>query len=251
MFFILSKIFFFFLQPIVWILTLLLFSLFSKNNKKKYLVSALSLLLFFSNKFIFNEFSSVWELPSTKIETLDKKYKVAIVLGGIVHQEETSENIDFGRNADRILQVLPLYFSGQVEKILIAGGSGSLINDNVEAEILANYLIEIGVKKEDLLLEKTSRNTYENALNSITLLNEKSINESVLLCTSSMHMRRSAACFNKLGLDPDLLVVDLVSEERKWHPAFLILPDAQTLSEWYWLLHEWVGILIYKAMGYC
>lgn len=251
MFFILSKILFFILQPLFWVIALLFLSLFSKKNKRKYLLSSLILLFFFGNSFIFNEFCSAWELPSTNIEKLDKHYEVAIVLGGIVHKDERSENIDFGKNADRILQVLPLYFSGRVKKILIAGGSGSLVKDDVEADLLADYLIQIGVKKEDLLLEKTSRNTYENAFNSIQLLKENGIHGAILLCTSSMHMRRAAACFSKLVYTPDILVVDLVSEKRKWHPDFLILPQAKTLNEWYWLLHEWVGILTYKLMGYC
>lgn len=252
MFFYLSKVLYFMIQPINWVFILLTIGLFTKKStkRKRLLSGAFILLYLFANPFIFNQFAKAWELPASDQSAIEKSYPMAIVLGGMISQEEGTKNINFGRNSDRILQVLPIYFSGHIDKILIAGGSGSLIHDNKEADILADYLVKIGVKREDLILESESRNTYENALYSKQIIDKLKVKEKVLLCTSAMHMRRSVACFSKLGIDVDLFVVDKVSGKSKFYPSYLFIPSAQVLSEWYAMMHEWVGTIIYKIMGY-
>lgn len=84
MFFVLSKILIFLITPLVWIIILLFFSFFSKypERKKKYLGWAIFFTLLFSNPFIFDECSRLWEIPATRIETL-KPYHAGIVLGGM------------------------------------------------------------------------------------------------------------------------------------------------------------------------
>jgi len=254
MFFFLSKIFYFLLQPIVWVILLLIIGFLKKRfvTQKKYLIAATAVLYLFSNPFLFNEFARAWEIPPTPLDSIEKNYEVAIVMGGIVHRDQKGEPLNFGRNADRLLQVLPLYFSGKVKKILIAGGSGSLTQKDKEAELLAQYLQKVGLKEKDLLLETESRNTYENARNSAKILKQDGLSESsILLSTSSLHLRRSAACFAKQGIAVDMLSIDPVSQSRKINPSFLFLPDASVLGEWYWLLHEWMGMIIYRLFGYC
>jgi hypothetical protein len=68
-FFIISKILDFLLEPLLWILGLLIFSLFSKKpkRKKKLLVSSVVLLLVFSNSFLLDEAMRAWEIPATKL----------------------------------------------------------------------------------------------------------------------------------------------------------------------------------------
>lgn len=250
MFFILSKILFFLLQPLVWVVAVLALSMISKVEKrrKRYRISALVILLFFSNPFIFNEVCRVWE---NQISTFDsnEQYDVAIVLGGISSYDKHHQQTAFYGNSERLMNVLPLYFNGQVKKILFAGGSGRLDKQNVEAVHIEKYLLSLGVKQKDILLDTNSRNTYENAKYAVELVKE---NNRLLLSTSAAHMPRSLACFEKLGAATTPFPVDYMSyEDNRFEVNKLLVPNPRVLNYWYWLLHEWVGMLSYKAKGYC
>ncbi len=250
MFFILSKVLFFLLQPLVWVVALLIFSLGSKvaKRRKTYQITALVVLLFFSNQFIFNEVCRIWENQIPAFHAT-KKFDVAIILGGISNYDEFHNQTIFHGNSERLINVLPLYFSGQVKKILFAGGSGRLDKQNVEAIHIEKYLMSLGVKQRDILLDTNSRNTYENAKFAVELVNQ---NDQLLLSTSATHLVRSLACFEKLGITPTPFPVDYMSyEDNRFELDKLLAPSPRIIMQWYWLLHEWVGILSYKVKGYC
>lgn len=250
MFFILSKVLFFLLQPLVWVVVLLVLSFRSKAEKrrKRYRISSLVVLLFFSNQFIFNEVSRIWE-NQIRVFQSTEKYDVAIVLGGISSYDKYHYQTAFYGNSERLMNVLPLYFNGQVKKILFAGGSGRIDKQNVEAIHIEKYLISLGVKQKDILLDTISRNTYENAKFSLELVGK---NDKLLLSTSATHLPRSLACFKKLGASPTPFPVDYISsEDNRYSFDKILLPSPRVMNYWYWLLHEWVGMLSYKAKGYC
>ena len=250
MFFFLSKILTFLLQPLVWVVVLLLLSICSKVQKrrKRYRISALVVLLFFSNQFIFNEVSRVWENQIPAYQGT-KTFDVAIVLGGLSNFDEFHNQHAFHANTERLMNVLPLYFNGQVKNILFAGGSGRIDKQNIEAIFIEKYLISLGVKKEHILLDTKSRNTYENAKYAVGLISK---NDKLLLSTSASHMPRSLACFKKLGVSPTPFPVDYVSyEKNRFNVDKILVPDASTINYWYLLLHEWVGTLSYKLKDYC
>ncbi|MEQ8909934.1 MAG: YdcF family protein [Vicingaceae bacterium] len=253
MFFILSKILSFLISPLVWGLGLLLWSFLSKNSRRKrrLLWGAFIILYLFSNQAIFHEISNAWEAEPKKIQQLKEHYDIAVVLGGILSIDHQYKQIEFNKNADRILNVLPLYFDGRVDKILISGGSGRIFKDGIEANVLQSYLLDIGVANEDIITERKSQNTFENAKYSVEIIKELGLDGSVLLSTSTTHMKRSVMCFKKQGLEVDSFPVDQVSYKRELNPYTLLVPQADVLGSWYWLIHEWVGILIYKIMGYC
>tara|TARA_B110000046_G_scaffold108222_1_gene115587 strand:+ start:41225 stop:41977 length:753 start_codon:yes stop_codon:yes gene_type:complete len=250
MFFILSKVLFLLLQPLVWVVTLLILSLGSKvaKRRKTYRIAALVVLLFFSNQFILNEVCRVWEYQ-IPIFHATEKFDVAVVLGGISNYDEFHSQPAFHGNSERLMNVLPLYFSGQVKKILFAGGSGRLDKENVEALHIEKYLLSLGVKQNDIMLDTNSRNTYENAKFAVELVNK---DDRMLLSTSATHMVRSLACFKKLGRSPTPFSVDYMSyEDNRFELDKLLAPSPRVIMQWYWLLHEWVGILSYKVKGYC
>lgn len=226
------------------------FSLGSKSQlrKKRSLITSLFIILFFSNQFIFNEVCRVWENQTPNFNK-QQNFDVAIVLGGISKFDEEHSQTAFYGNSERLMNILPLYKSGQVKKILFAGGSGRLDKQNVEALHIKKYLLSLGVHQKDILLDTTSRNTYENAKYSVELLDGY---KSILLSTSATHMPRSMACFEKLGLSPTPFPVDYISYENdRFDLDKLIVPNPRIIHYWYWLLHEWVGLLSYKVKGYC
>ncbi len=252
MFFLLSKILGILCHPIVWVFILMILALIKRSKKsgRRFLIAAITCLYFFSNQAIFYEFSSTWAMRPISSNELKEKYDVAIVLGGIVSLSAQNKQVEFHANADRFLNVLPLYFSGRVNKILISGGSGYVFNRQSEATILGDFLSRIGVDSKDIILESTSRNTYENAKYSIEVLREHKMDGPFLLSTSAVHMPRALMCFRALEFPIDAFPVDQMVQKRDYTLDVLFLPKASILQYWYNLIHEWVGILSYQLAGY-
>jgi uncharacterized SAM-binding protein YcdF (DUF218 family) len=253
MFFILSKTLYFIFLPLPWITALFIYSLFSKNKKRKFLCFkiGLVLLIFFSNRFIVNEALLAWEIEPVIFSEV-KNYNVGIVLTGVTNSRQTiRDRVNFDKGADRVLHTIQLYRLGKIKKILITGGSGLLNGDSItEAEDLAKVFLMCGIPKQDLILENKSVNTRENALFTKELIDHENLKGRFLLITSAFHMRRAHLCFSKAKLNVDVFPVDFYTEQRRFTPDFILIPNEQALSKWTILSHEIVGIITYKIMGY-
>jgi len=252
MFFILSKILSFLLTPIVWIVALLLFSWITKNEKRKKrsFMWGMILLLVFSNRFILDEAVRAWEIKAIPQGSLHS-YDAAVVPGGLSSWDPTLQRIQFNRAGDRLFQAIELYKKGIVRKIVFTGGSGSLQHQQYkEGDYVQRYLRDIGLPDSAIVIERNSRNTYENAVMTKKLLDSLMPNGNYLLVTSGMHLRRAKACFDKAGLKTMAYSTDNYSGPRKFQLDHLLLPDAETLQNWNFLLHELSGYVVYKMKGY-
>jgi len=254
MFFYLSKVLLFSINPFIWVLVLLSVSVFSKRKKlkKKTLIVGLILLFVFSNNVIFLEFTRLWEEQGTKIENV-KQYNVGVVLGGIAEYNNDLERLSIRRGGDRIWQAIHLYHVGKIDKILISGDSGYMVDKGLnEAKQLKELMVQEQIPSDDILIETISKNTYQNALESKKVLDNTPEKESVLLITSALHMKRSIACFRKVGFtDFDYFTTDhFTGESRSYYFDQYIIPNESVLTDWHRLIHEWVGYVTYWVMGY-
>ena len=103
--------------------------------------------------------------------------------------------------------------------------------------------MEVGVPKEDILIENKSRNTYENAKYTSELLGDNT--ENLLLITSAWHMKRANLCFQKFNLNCDKFPTDYTMKDKEFNLTYLILPTARTYERWEILIKEWVGFVVY------
>lgn len=253
MFFILSKTLGYLSKPLVVIILIFLTSLLvrSKIWKRRLFIIALSSLLFCSNEFISNEIMRLWELPPTPFSEIRKKYEVGILLTGVIKLNYTPDDrVYFHRSSDRVTHTLQLYKLGHIKKILISGGSGTLLEHEKEADRLSLVLQMMGVSKEDLIIENQSDNTYQSAVAVKNMIGDTYAPADCLLITSGYHMRRSRACFKKVGFDVDTFSVDFLSNKRAFTPDVLIVPKIESLFNWQVLTKEWVGMIAYKIAGY-
>ena len=150
MFFILSKVLFFLIQPLNWVLGLMLYSLLAKKavRKKCSLLLAVVLGFFFTNHFIFNEVVCWWEVETVTMDEISTPYDIGILLGGYSnpHIRPTADRMNFSRSANRFLNAYELYRTGKIRKILLTGGSGSILqNHPSEAVDAREFLLEVGV----------------------------------------------------------------------------------------------------------
>ena len=253
MFFYLSKILQYLVSPVVWIIVLFALSLIIKEKPlKRYLaIVSFSLLVFFTNPFIFHEFMRAWEPEAVKKNEFKKKYDYAIVLSGMITYDCKYDRINFKSSNDRLMQAIELYSEGYCDKIFITGGSGEIFNQEYkEAELLKDFLILMGIPETDILIEKESKNTYENAVESAKILKPTENSTSYLLITSAYHMRRAAGCFTKQGFEFDIYVTDRYSGKRKFTLDQIFVPKAEALDGWTLLIHEVTGYFIYGIMNY-
>ncbi len=93
---------------------------------------------------------SFWEIKS---KSTIENYDYGILLGGMVNLNSSIDNIRFNSTADRLLKTIELYHNNKINKILISGASGSMMSDLVEADYLRNYLITIGIPKENSITD--------------------------------------------------------------------------------------------------
>ncbi len=257
MFFILSKILDLFISPAIWIVGLLLISYLLRKKKptisSKLFLSGLLSILIFTNPFIVNWVMNSWEVKAYNADEIKTPYEVGIVLGGSTrYYDNDTKRMVFSSSADRLMQAVELYHKGKIKKLFLSGGSGFVnFQEWKESEKLYPLLVSNGVKREDVLMENNSRNTYENAIETAKVLSQKGITSKCLLITSAFHMRRSLACCAKANIKVDAYSVDVRSGGSIFTLDRLIQPDPEALVAWDLLTHEWVGYLVYRLMGYC
>ena len=255
MFFILSKTLLFLLKPFNLILvTMLAGMLFSKRHAgRKMVLASLLMIVLFGNGFLFNTVLLLWEIPASPLTAIPDNCRYAIVLGGTADVErEPRDRLYFNKGAERITQAVNLHRAGKALQILYTGGRSELFgNPEADNQPIFDFYTMCGVPVGDIILESRSRNTRENALLSKEMLREIDNPGPVILLTSAFHMRRSLACFRKVGLD----VVPFSTDFNSVLPADRykigqFFPSSKTLYDWEFLIKEMVGFLVYRLSGY-
>lgn len=242
----------FLLYPFTWVIILLLVALFTYDQKRRrrLLIWSLGMLFFFSNSVIVDELIRAWEVEVTLIGEIDPKIRTAILLGGGVYHDKDTDKIKYGKNADRYLAILEPYRLGSIEKVLVSGGPANYLEPWAkESEIIKRLYLLCEIPSEDVLIEDRSLNTHENAVNSKVILDDLG-EDKFLLVTSSMHMRRAKACFEKQGLDIQPYAADKMVGVRRWEIDYLLVPSLDNFAKWRGLIHEWIGFASYKVRGY-
>lgn len=254
MFFFLSKVLSFLFSPLIWFFALIVWSLKIKDEikRKRVRIIAFVILYLSTNSFFVDEIARAWEPVTPDYYTMNTKYDVAIVLGGVGRIDERQNRFDFGYSGDRLFQAIELYHRGRIKQIMFSGGSGSLTYPNhKEAIYVKKYLQTIHIPDSALIIESESKNTRENAVNSKKLLDSLNFKGSVLLVTSAFHMSRAMACFKKAGFsNVTPYVTNRMSGKRKFALDHCFLPNPEAIGILHVLIHEWAGYLIYKIKGY-
>lgn len=254
MFFFLSKVVSFFFTPFGLFFILVTSLLFLKKYQKQLVFILLIGSYILSNQWIVNEWVCAWEVPVQNRSELKPKKWGIVLTGGFFETDSDSavQNLHLGTSSDRIWQAYRMYKEGKIEKIVISGGYVPLVsrNTHVESILARDFLVQNGVRVEDILLETKARNTYENALYSVELAKKHGIAASeCYVITSSYHLRRALACFRKLGFDTSSFGTNPRQANLNWQWTFLI-PSRYALHDFFNLSHEWIGYLSYWLVGY-
>jgi uncharacterized SAM-binding protein YcdF (DUF218 family) len=254
MFFYISKILQFLINPITWVFILLIVAYFQKDSKRKnkFLFCGLIVFYIFSNSFIFTEVARLWEISAKKYDETGR-YEIGVVMGGATVYDSKLNRMQANNSIDGLLQAVELYHKGHIKRILFTGGSASLVYPEMKEGIhIRDYLLTIGFPAENLITENESKNTRENALFCSEILKKEEWwhNQDFLLITSGFHMRRSLKAFEKLNMKPISYSVNRFAGERRFDLEFLFLPNADVFKKWEAIIHEWIGMGVYGMAGF-
>lgn len=251
MFFILSKIFTFFLHPLTWLFILGIWSFLAKKAKRKkiLLVIALAQLYLTSNKVLVNELMRGWECePIKNTQILPNK---AVVLGGFAEFDSDRQIVQMTDAAERLFKAMELLNKRAIDTVIISGGAASITGKiRPESVYVRDYLIAQGYPSKRILIDSQSKNTYENAIFTKTILANAKIAKPVLLITSAIHMRRASAVFKNASILHVTLPVHFKSDAgRKYIFWDFILPSTEALESYNAVVKEIVGYAAYWLSG--
>lgn len=174
-----------------------------------------------------------------------------VVLGGTVEPILPPRiDIDMHAGVDRLRKAAQLYRAARARVIVVSGGNQPWSPfAEPEADSMKTLLLEWGVPAEAIVLEGESRNTRENAVQAIELMQDLDCGEP-LLVTSAAHMKRSVAVFDKLGVTVFPVSADVRVIKNPNLTLLDFLPDADALNMTTDAMREWVGQKVYQVQGW-
>lgn len=116
-----------------------------------------------------------------------------------------------------------------------------------EASIARDFLREIGAGDRAVLYEDRSRNTLENARLTHALIRPKRDERWILVCQAA-GMPRAMGVFRKAGWNVIAYPAGYLTRGKNYRLlSFDLLEGLNVASVG---LHEWVGLVVYRVMGY-
>ena len=171
-----------------------------------------------------------------------------IVLGGATEPDLAAARDVPALNdaAERMIEFAALARRYPAAKLVFTGGSGDLLRQDLkEAEVARMVFDGLGLETGTVLLEGSSRNTFENAVFSRDLAQPRP-GETWLLVTSARHMPRSVGIFRHLGWPVVAYPTDYLTR-----PAVTLgLPPGlvEGLIQLNHGVREWIGLVAYRLM---
>jgi len=133
-------------------------------------------------------------------------------------------------------------------KLVFSGGLRSHQDAELsEATVARDFVNEIGTNHGAILYEARSRNTVENAVLTRDLVQPKS-GEKWILVTQAISMPRAVGAFRKVGWDVIPYPAGYHTSANRGIPVSFDLLGGLRLASI--SLHEWVGLIVYRVMGY-
>ena len=258
MFFYLSKIVWFFLQPSAFCAFLIIAGIILTKTRWQRLgkiavrVGAVGILLV-----AFSPFGRQLMIPLEDRFPLitfedQKKQKVdgIVVLGGTVHMYVSDQRgvPSIVSGAERIIEAVKLANHFKEAKIVLSGGPNTLVdNPTADAVVVKQLMVDMGINADRILVEGKSRNTWQNAVFAKKIAEPKGA-ENWLLITSAYHMPRAMGTFRQAGFKVAPYPVDYYTGgESSRYSLFYYAMDGVTITDT--AAKEWLGLIAYNLTG--
>ncbi len=253
--FVASKLLGFLLEPLFWVLALLVASLLQARRRPRAgrTLSALALLALAL---------SCWtSAPEALLRSLESRYPAPdglnlqhyqgiVVLGGALSSPElwqAHHQVGLNNQAERMTEAVALMRRSPHLRLLFTGGNASISGEGVSEAARAKLLFDaLGVDPSRVLYESASRNTYENALLTASMPGVDKTRPWILL-TSAFHLPRAMGVFEHAGWNVTAWPVDYRTTA---HDSWFDFSLHQGPETWQLALHEWLGYAAYWLAGW-
>jgi uncharacterized SAM-binding protein YcdF (DUF218 family) len=123
-----------------------------------------------------------------------------------------------GDNGGRASRVLDLYRNGFAPKVLLTGSEGHSKTRASSLGWRARYLVDEGIPEHALLYDSLSASTWEEAVNTLRLMQEAKLDR-VLVVSDAPHMRRLAWVWSKAFAGSGKQFTLVASDMEGWDAA--------------------------------
>ena len=241
----LHKILPFFLSPLGVSLSLLI--LFFFYRKKLFVFLSLIILLISSNPLVANYLTMRLEEPYYPIPVQNiKKHDFVVVLSGMIHQvgNKNFKKYEWG-DPDRFFAGIELIKNKKASNLIFTAGQLPWTeNWKPEGYILKDKAVNMGIPEENIFVTDKVKNTYEESVAVLKLIPK---NTSIILVTSTFHMKRSKYLFEKQGFNITPFPVDFKISSSNF--TFLdLIPSVSSLQKTSTFIRENIGRLYYKII---
>lgn len=190
------------------------------------------------------------EGPYRPLRTRPTEAKCIVVLSGyaLPRDPRRPEPLLGEDTLYRCLHAADLYHRGPHCPVVLCGGFVHPEKDMPSlAEQMRDFLLKLGVADEDLILEKQSTTTYENAVQCAAVL-QAAAPGPIVLVTDATHMARAERCFRHAGFQVVPAACQMQNERWEWSITDF-LPCANAAAGVNDVLHETLGLIWYKLKG--
>jgi uncharacterized SAM-binding protein YcdF (DUF218 family) len=189
--------------------------------------------------------------PLESAESIESIDAVIILGGGSINLKSRGEVITLliTESALRTMEGIRLYELLDDPLIIVSGGSNPFLGGGKpESEMMAELLLNADVPEDRIILETLSQSTREHGSKIKPVLEANDI-ENFVLVTSPIHMRRSMAVLEGVGLKPIPSPSTLVSEVFS-DGGIGILPSWVALDSSQAAFREYMALAYYWVRGW-
>ena len=170
-----------------------------------------------------------------------------IVLGGGIYDEAPNSLGERTGNPTphaltRIVEAVKLY-KVSPKKIIISGGIVFEGNKS-EGSVYKQFMMDLGVPEEDIIVEGKSKTTRENAEFTNEIMKKLGYKKAILI-TSATHMKRSVYIFEKVGVEVIPNPTGYISGYKKYG-IDSYLPNFANSMGITAAIWEYIGLLFYR-----
>lgn len=258
MFYTLSKLIWFFLQPSALWFWLVLGGVMAWRWGRQRLARRLALTGFIMLlAMAYSPLARLLILPledrfpmMTIAESKSEEVDGIIVIGGAVNSAITHGRgtPSLGTSAERLIEAVKLAKAHPKARIFLTGGPNSITGkEGADATIIKQLMVHLGLNPARIETETRSRNSWQNARFSKKLAQPKP-EENWLLVTSAYQMPRAIGSFRAAGWPVRAFPVDYRTSGKKSRlKTFSYALDGVTLTDI--AAKEWLGLLAYWLTG--
>jgi uncharacterized SAM-binding protein YcdF (DUF218 family) len=178
------------------------------------------------------------------LDVMNVRADVIVVLGGgaVDLSALGLEPMPSNGSLERVVAAVKLYRTLHIPMVITGGAGDPAMPQLSDAEPMARMALDLGVPKQEIMIDNTAFNTLASARNVKTAFAGKRM----VLVTSAYHLKRSVGMFRKLGLEVVPQPSGFLSGKRGDRSFYAAIPRLEFLNISSIALSERISLTWYR-----